>query len=80
MSVFEVIPAHIFPAFSRIRIEYEEIRSISLYSVRIQENAGKNADQNNSEYVHFLRSVTVENKINHHLQFLTDCLGQTKEI
>ena len=38
--------------FSRIRTEYEEIRSISAYSVRMQENT----DQNNSEYEHFLRS------------------------
>ena len=40
-------------AFSRIQTEYEEIRSISPYSVRMLENA----DQNNSEYAHFLRSV-----------------------
>ena len=40
-------------AFSRIRIKYEEIQSISPYSVRMRENA----DQNNSEYGHFLRSV-----------------------
>ena len=39
--------------FSRIRTEYGEIRSISPYSVRMWENA----DQNNSEYGHFLRSV-----------------------
>ena len=39
-------------AFSRIRTEYGEIRSISLYSVRMRENA----DQNSSEYGHFLRS------------------------
>ena len=42
-------------AFSRIRTEYEEIRSISPYSVRMRENA----DQNNSEYGHFSRSVWV---------------------
>ena len=40
-------------AFSRIRTEYEEIRSISPYSVRMRENV----DQNNSEYGHFLQSV-----------------------
>ena len=39
-------------AFSRIRTEYGEIRSIFPYSVRIWENV----DQNNSEYGHFLRS------------------------
>ena len=42
-------------AFSRIRTEYEEIRIISPYSVRMRENA----DQNNSEYGHFSRSVWV---------------------
>ena len=40
--------------FSRIRTEYGEIRSISLYSVQIRENA----DQNNSDYGHFSRSVS----------------------
>ena len=35
--------------FSRIRIEYREIRGISPYSARMRENA----DQNNSEYGHF---------------------------
>ena len=38
--------------FSRIRTEYGEIRSISAYLVQMRENA----DQNNSEYGHFLRS------------------------
>ena len=38
--------------FSRIRTEYGEIRSISSYSVWMQENAG----QNISKYRHFLRS------------------------
>ena len=38
--------------FSRIWIEYGEILRISLYSVRMWENA----DQNNSEYGHFLGS------------------------
>ena len=36
-------------AFSRFRNEYGEIIRISMYSVRIRENA----DQNNSEYGHF---------------------------
>ena len=39
-------------AFSRIRTEYGEVRSISPYSVRMRENA----DQNNSGYEHFSRS------------------------
>ena len=39
-------------AFSFILTEYGEIRSISPYSVQMRENA----DQNNSEYGHFLRS------------------------
>ena len=38
---------------SRIQIEYGEILHISPNSVRMRENA----DQNNSEYGHFLRSV-----------------------
>ena len=37
---------------SRIRTEYGEIRSISQYSVQMK----KNADQNNFEYGHLLRS------------------------
>ena len=41
-------------AFSRIWNEYGEMRSISPYSVRMPENA----DQSNSEYGHFLRSVS----------------------
>ena len=47
-------------AFSSIRTEYGEIRSISPYSVRMRENA----DQNNSEYVHFSRSVNIALKPN----------------
>ena len=39
--------------FSRIRTEYGEIRSISLYLVQMREMA----DQNNSEYRHFSRIV-----------------------
>ena len=37
MPVFGVILVRIFPAFSRIRTEYGEIRSISPYSVRMRE-------------------------------------------
>ena len=40
-SVFGVILVHIFPAFSRIRNEFGELRSISLYSVRMRENPEK---------------------------------------
>ena len=47
------------PAFSRSRIEYGEIRSISPYSVRMWENA----DQNNSEYGHFSRSAGLKANI-----------------
>ena len=50
VSVFRVILVHIF---SRIQTEYEEIRSISPYSVQMRENA----NQNNSEYRHFSRNV-----------------------
>ena len=42
-------------AFSRIWTEYEEIRSISPYTVRMRGNA----DQNNSEYGHFSHSVSL---------------------
>ena len=38
--------------FSRIRPKYGEILRIYLYSARMRENA----DQNNFEYEHFLRS------------------------
>ena len=44
-------------AFSRIRTEYGEIKSISPYSVWTRENA----DQNNFEYGHFSRSVAISN-------------------
>ena len=37
MSVFGVILVRIFPAFSRIRIEYGETQSISPYSIRMWE-------------------------------------------
>ena len=46
-------------AFSGTWTEYGEIRSISLYSVRMQENA----DQNDSEYGHFSRSVFIHLKL-----------------
>ena len=49
--------------FSRIQTEYEEIRSICPYSVRMRKNAGKNADQNNSEYGLFLGSVYWERMV-----------------
>ena len=39
--VFGVILVRIFPAFSHIWTEYEKVRSISPYSVRMRENAGK---------------------------------------
>ena len=39
--------------FCGIRTKYGEIRSIFPYSVRMRENA----DQNNAEYGHFLRSA-----------------------
>ena len=41
MSVFGIILVRIFPAFSRIRSEYGEIRSISPYSLRMGKNVGK---------------------------------------
>ena len=41
VSVFGAILFSTFPAFSGIRTEYGEIRSICLYSVRMWENAGK---------------------------------------
>ena len=44
----------LWSAFSCIRAEYGEIRSISPYSVQMPENA----DQYNSEYRHFLRSIS----------------------
>ena len=44
-------------AFSRIRTQYEEIPTISLYSVQMHGNA----DQKNSEYGHFPRSVNLKN-------------------
>ena len=49
VSIFGVILVRIF----HIRTEYKEILRISQYSVRMRENA----DQNNPEYGHFLRSA-----------------------
>ena len=46
-------------AFSRIWTEYEEILHISPYSVQMRENA----DQNKSEYGHFLHSLC---QMHHH--------------
>ena len=46
-------PEFFWSAFSRIRIVYGEILRISPYSVQMRENA----DQNNTEYGHFSRSV-----------------------
>ena len=51
VSVSGVILVLIF----RIRTEYEELQSTSLYSVQIRENA----DQNKSEQKHFLCSAKV---------------------
>ena len=45
--------------FSRIWTEYGEILRISPYSVRMRENT----DQNNSEYIHFLRSEVYETSL-----------------
>ena len=45
-------------AFSRIWTEYGEILRISPYSVRMRENA----DQNNSEYGHFLRNDNLKHQ------------------
>ena len=43
----------LWSVFSHIRTEYGEILRISPYSIWMRENT----DQNNSEYVHFSRSV-----------------------
>ena len=51
MSIFGVFLVRIF----KYSAEYREILCISPYSVGMRENA----DQNNSEYGHFLRSVVV---------------------
>ena len=60
MAVFGVILVRNFPAFCCIRTEYGEIQSW---------NAGKckkNADQNNSEYAHFLCSVESSSQFQSH--------------
>ena len=62
MSVFEVILVLIFPAFSCIWTEYGEIPYLSVFSPNA-EKSGKNTDQNDSEYGHFLRSVSQINRI-----------------
>ena len=56
-------------AFSPIRTEYGQIRSISPYSLQMQENA----DQYNSEQEHFLRSVKFES-------LKSGCQEQSKQI
>ena len=53
--------------FFRIWTDYGEIRSISPYSVRMQEDA----DHNNSEYGHFLRNG------NHHGMEINQILMET---
>ena len=60
-------------AFSRIRTEYGEIRSISTCSVRMRENT----DQNNSEYGHFLRSVY---HILDHINLISTILTSAREV
>ena len=50
VSVFGVILVRIFQHFPTFGLNTEEIRSI-------QSECGKNADQNNSEYGHFLRPL-----------------------
>ena len=52
--------------FSRIWIEYGDVRSISPYSVRMRGNT----DQINSEYGPFLRSVYVP-----YIWYLLDCFS-----
>ena len=56
-----------WPAFSRIRTEYGEIR-ISPYSVRMWEMV----DQNNSEHGHFLQSALI-------IKLLTERLAQVPQ-
>ena len=52
MSEFGVILVHIFLVFSRIRTKYGEY--LSVFSPN-EGKCGKNVDQNNSHYGHFLR-------------------------
>ena len=47
-------------AFSRIRIKYGEILHLSVFSTNAGK-CGRKADQNNSKYGHFLRSVWLFN-------------------
>ena len=54
-------------AFSCIRTEYGEIFRISPYFVRMWENA----DQNNSEYEHFLRSSNWTRQTTYYLMKVT---------
>ena len=61
--------------FSRIQTEYGEIRSISPYSVRMRANA----DQNNSKYEHFSRSV-MHNYIIHHGCLLKNWYSREKPL
>ena len=51
---------------------------ISTYSVRMQENAGKNVDQNNSEYGLFLRSdwFLLLNPLSDESQLIKECKGK----
>ena len=53
----------VWSAFSLIRTKYEEILRIPPYSIQMWENA----DQNSSEYGHFLRSVFAEHLSNPYL-------------
>ena len=57
MYLFGVMLVHIFPAFSRIRSSARK--------------CGKNADQDNSEYGHFLCGVMRETKFSSMLNLLT---------
>ena len=54
------IRSFLWSTFSRIRTEYGEILHISLYSVRMRENA----DQNNSEYTGTFYTVSEKEKKN----------------
>ena len=54
VSVFGVILVRLFPAFPLLWTEYGEIFSPNA------RKCGKNADQNNSKYGHFLRRVLLK--------------------
>ena len=58
----------LWSAFSRIRTEYGEIRNISPYLVRMRENA----EQNNFEWGHFLRSDCQSNNINREVNMIRE--------